>query len=75
MAKKRVYSGSKTMGSVSTSEAMESHAVGFLVGFLAARGFIDIVDEKAQPGVTKAYKEALHAMGPGWRAHYHKAVK
>jgi hypothetical protein len=48
----------------------KAFAGGFVVGFLAAKGFADIRDESVQPGVTKAYKEALKAMGPGWRKAY-----
>ena len=49
---------------------MKAFAGGYVVGYLAARGFLDIVDESVQPGVTKIYKEALRAMGPGWRKAY-----
>ena len=50
---------------------LSSFSAGFVVGYIAAKGFADIQDDEAQPGVTKAVKEALKAMGPGHRKWYH----
>jgi hypothetical protein len=51
----------------------KSFSYGFIVGFLAAKGFADIQDEEAQPGVTKAKKEAIYQMGPGHAKYLDKA--
>jgi hypothetical protein len=42
-----------------------SFAGGFIVGYIAAKGFADVQDEELNPGVTKAVKEAKRAMGSG----------